>query len=122
MSEKQNVEPLITDFLNELKDELYKQLTDDHKRWGNTWLKRTRKGQEERIRKCFDNYFDQFENAGVPIPWLKIIGNAMIAWIREKHFELFSNGKEKNIVIPTSPNIPKVEISSFDPKTDHEVK
>ncbi len=77
------------DFLEEFTAALVGQLKEDEKRWGNTWLKRTREGQEDRDRKTFDDYFDKFENAGVTVPWLKIAGNAMICWIREQHPEYF---------------------------------
>jgi len=79
----------VTDFLPEFVDALQKQLEDDEKRWGDTWLKRTRKGQEERIEDDYNNYFDMFKNANVPVPWLKVTGNAMIAWIRENHPEIW---------------------------------
>lgn len=38
---------------------------------------------QERTRATFNNYFDMFENAGTPVPWLKVAGNALICWIRE---------------------------------------
>ena len=91
MNEKQNAEPTVTDFLDEFKDALFDQLISDYKRWGNTWLKRTKEGQELRTRKRFDDYFDQFEEAGTPVPWLKIVGGALICWIREQHPELCSD-------------------------------
>lgn len=78
----------LSDFIPEFIDKLIDQLKLDHNRWGNTWLKRTKNGQEDRTRKCFDNYFDQFEFADVPVPWLKIVGNALICWIRDNHPEL----------------------------------
>jgi hypothetical protein len=31
----------------------------------------------------FNDYYDQWKNAGTPIPWLKIVGEAFIAWVRE---------------------------------------
>ncbi len=77
------------DFLPELTTELEKQLREDEERWGDTWLKRTRKGQTERTIKTFRDYFDQYEEAGVPVPWLKIIGNSLICWIRERHSEIW---------------------------------
>jgi hypothetical protein len=75
-------EKKLWDYLPELVVELTKQLRADDERWGDTYLKRTRKGQEQRIRADFDKYFDQFEQAGTPVPWLKIIGNAFIGWMR----------------------------------------
>ena len=64
---------------------LEEQLTEDFYRWGNTWQKRTKAGQEKRIEATLTDYFDQFNNAKVPIPWLKVVGNAYIAWVRENY-------------------------------------
>jgi len=78
--------------LIELLDETFKavaeQLESDAQRWGNTWKKRPREGQEERTFARFRDYLDQYRNAGVPIPWLKIIGEAHICLVRELHPEL----------------------------------
>ncbi len=79
----------VIDFIPELIEKLTAQLISDEARWGNTWLKRTRLGQEDRTIKEFRDYFDQYENAGVPLPWLKIIGNAFICLIREWHPEFW---------------------------------
>ena len=82
--------PHVYDFVDEMAEALKTQLKEDEKVWGDTWLHRTKEGQEGRIREEFDNYFDQFDYADVPVPWLKIIGNATIAWVRENNPELFS--------------------------------
>jgi len=82
-------EKKLWDFMEEFVTVFTEQLKSDDKRWGNTWLERTRAGQEERTEKSFNDYFDQYENAGVPVPWMKIIGNAYICWVRENHPELF---------------------------------
>jgi len=79
----------ILDFLPKFMEDLEAQLEKDHLRWGDTWLKRTRAGQEQRIQDDYNNYFDQFHNADTPIPWLKVIGNAYIAWVRENNPDLF---------------------------------
>jgi hypothetical protein len=79
----------VWDFVEEFKDALVEQLKSDDPRWGDTWLKRTRKGQEERTIKEFNDYFDKYLNAGQPLPWLKIVGNSMICWIRERHPEIW---------------------------------
>lgn len=79
----------VLDFLPEFTEALAKQLKSDEVRWGDTWLKRARDGQEERTKHTYNDYFDQFENAGTPVPWLKIAGGALICWIREQHPELF---------------------------------
>ena len=80
----------LLDYLPEFVESLESQLKDDQLRWGDTWLKRTRKGQEKRIEDDYNNYFDQYKYADKPVPWLKIVGNAFIAWVRENHPELFT--------------------------------
>jgi hypothetical protein len=77
----------LVDFLPETTKKLETQLTKDQERWGNTWKHRSREGQEERAFARFNDYFDQYKNAGVPIPWLKVIGEAHIAMVREDHPE-----------------------------------
>jgi hypothetical protein len=84
----------VWDFIKEFVVALLKQLEDDEKRWGNTWLQRPREGQEFRIGEHIASYFDQYKNANKPVPWLKIAGLAMIAWIRENHPEI-KNNEEK---------------------------
>ena len=79
----------LLDYLPEFVEALKSQLESDNLRWGDTWLKRTRNGQEERIENDYKDYFDMFRNAGIPVPWLKVVGNAFIAWVRENHPELF---------------------------------
>lgn len=80
------------DYLKEFIDALTKQLQDDEKRWGDTWLQRVPMGQEERSFASFMNKYDQWKNGGVPIPWLKIAGDAFICWIRDNHPELWNKG------------------------------
>ena len=77
----------VIDFLPELFCALLKQLKEDEKRWGTTWLERSRQGQVARTRSRFNEYFDDYYENGVPVPWLKIIGNAMICWIRDENPE-----------------------------------
>ena len=77
------------DFLQEFSDALKNQLEQDDKRWGDTWLQRTPEGQEIRIEEDIKTYFDQFRNAGVPVPWLMVAGLALIAWVRENHPEIW---------------------------------
>lgn len=79
----------VWDFLPEFCKALTEQLKADDQRWGDTWLKRTRKGQDERTIKSLRDKFDQYENGGQPINWLKIAGEALICWIRENHHEIW---------------------------------
>lgn len=82
--------PKLLDYLPEFVDALREQLAQDARRWGNTWLQRIPEGQETRIGEHIKSYFDQWQNAGVSIPWLKIAGLALIAWVREQHPELWN--------------------------------
>ena len=79
----------VWDFLPEFIDCLKEQLESDDKRWGDTWRQRNVGEQEERIAHHIRDYFDQYRHAGRPVPWLKIAGLALIAWIRDNHPEIF---------------------------------
>ena len=79
----------VIDCVPEIVQDLYEQLKSDEKRWGNAWLKKTKEGQEGRIFDDFFRYYQEWIIHKRPIPWLKIIGNSVIALIREKHPELF---------------------------------
>jgi len=74
----------LVDYVPEFIEALTSQLDEDGKRWGDTWKKRSRDGQEMRTKARFDDYFAQFQNAGTPIPWMKIVGAALICWARER--------------------------------------
>ena len=73
---------MLWEFLPDFTKALTEQLQRDNERWGDTWRGRIRHGQENRIFARFDDYFDKWKNAGQPIPWLKIVGLAFIAWVR----------------------------------------
>jgi hypothetical protein len=77
------------DFMDELVSAFVEKLKNDEKRWGDTWLKRTRKGQEERTIHNFRDKFDKYLNGGQPIDWLAIMGDAFICWLRERHPEIW---------------------------------
>lgn len=79
----------VYDFVEEFVNAFIPQLKEDEKRWGDTFLHRTRKGQEERTIHNYQDKFDKFLHAGEPIPWLKIIGDAYICWVREQHPEIW---------------------------------
>lgn len=80
-------EKTLVDFWHETSEAILDQLKDDQLRWGDTWKKRPREGQEERMFARFRDYYDQWKNAGTPIPWMKVIGEAHIAMVRENHPE-----------------------------------
>jgi len=78
-----------TDFLDEFIDAFKDKLEKDAIRWGDTWLKRTRKGQEERTIKSINDRSDKYLNGGQPFDNLSIIGDCFINWVREKHPEIW---------------------------------
>lgn len=85
------------DYLDEFLVEFRAQLAADERRWGDTWLKRPKKGQAdrifERIREYYqDEFLAQTLNHGTDqpifidsLPWMKITGEALIGWIRERY-------------------------------------
>lgn len=73
----------LIDYLPSFCEALQGQLEADHQRWGDTWKRRPVEGQEERTFARYADYADQFRNGGVDVPWLKVIGEAMICWVRE---------------------------------------
>ena len=77
----------VYDFIDEFTSALKDQLIEDEKKWGGTWLECPQRGQEDRIFEEYDVYYEDYMD-GEPIPWLKVAGNAMIAWIRVHHPEL----------------------------------
>ena len=79
----------VYDFLPEFIDVLKAQLVEDEKRWGDTWLQRTHAGQDDRLAKSLRDYCDEFQYDDVPLPLLKIAGNALINWIRNTHPEFW---------------------------------
>lgn len=91
-----------SDFLDEFIEELRAQLMADERRWGDTWLKRPKKGQADRVYARIREYYwdarlaeklldmDKEEPIFVDtLPWLKITGEALIGWIRERYPEEF---------------------------------
>lgn len=76
--------PKLVEYIPEFTEALKAQIEADDKRWGDTWKTRPVEGQEDRAFARFQDYYDQFKNAGTPIPWLKIVGEALIAWVRER--------------------------------------
>lgn len=73
----------VWDYFPEFVKALHSQLESDNRRWGDTWKERSIENQEERIFSHIQDYRDQFEKGGQPVPWLKIAGLALIGWIRD---------------------------------------
>ena len=73
----------VTDYLPDLFNELRRQLKADQGRWGDEWKRRAIDGQSGRVVRRINEYFQEHATQGKEIPWLKVIGNAFIAWIRE---------------------------------------
>jgi hypothetical protein len=65
-----------------------KQLIEDEKRYGDTWKERglhyNGKSQEERFFDKMNEYLKDYRENNKPVPWIKIIGEAHIALVREK--------------------------------------
>lgn len=104
----------VTDFLNEFTEKLATQLNSDHERYGDTWLEKTRADQERRMEIRISHYFDRFVNNKEPVPWLKIAGNAMIAWIRDEHPEFFMDDELEIIVSKGIERLPEEVIMDPD--------
>lgn len=80
--------------INELKntfDDVENQLIDDDKRWGDTWKERglvyNDQSQETRWFQKMQEYYNDYLENGVSIPWKKVIGETHIAIVREKNLK-----------------------------------
>jgi len=74
--------------LPEFMEAFRAQLISDQERWRDEWKQRPSAGQEFRNFNRFHDYLTDFVQRAMPLPWLKVIGNAYIAWVRETHPEL----------------------------------
>ena len=65
-----------------------KQLIEDEKHYGDTWKERglvwKDQSQEVRFFHKIEDYFNDYNENGTPMPWKKIISEAHIALVREK--------------------------------------
>ncbi len=73
----------LIDYLPLFMQKLLEQLVKDQEHYGEKWKSLPREGQENRIFERFQHYWHQYQMIGEPIPWLKIAGLCMIAWLRE---------------------------------------
>ena len=90
----------LVDYLPEFFDAFSAHIKQSQDRWGNVWLQRPilandrYPNQNDRIYQRFDDYAEYLELGMIDdIPWLKVIGNAFIAWTRLEHPELFPDGQ-----------------------------
>ena len=72
-------------FQDEFIPKMLAQMANDQDRYGDTWLMSYTDGPEDHIRGRFDEYFQQFEESGKPVPWHKVAGYAIIAQARQDH-------------------------------------
>ena len=95
MSDNKNFEILdksLPEYLPEFFIELENQLWKDNERWGGTWKERglvwEGKSQEERAYQWMHDKFVNWSlNKDHSFPWLKMAGEAMIGFIREKYLK-----------------------------------
>ena len=70
-------------------EDLERQLEKDEERWGDTWKERglvwNGLSQEERFMMKMQEYFTDWKDMGVPFPWLKVMGEAHIGFVRENY-------------------------------------
>jgi hypothetical protein len=88
-----NVWDFIDEFISYLKTDFTNRLKRDKERWGDTWLKRTRRGQENRLCNALRNRIDKYENAlegyQSVLDEEAILGDLLINWIRRHHPEIW---------------------------------
>jgi len=95
MSNDKNFEILnksLPEYLSEFFMELENQIYKDEERWGDTWKERgliwEGKSQEERAFQWMNDKFINWSlNKDYSFPWLKMAGEAMIGFIREKYLK-----------------------------------
>ena len=79
----------LLDYLDDFYEALQNQLVEDQERWGDTWKHLGKDGQETRIFTRYGDYWNAYLEQNVSVPWLKIAGLAMIAWIRDNNPEIW---------------------------------
>ncbi len=84
-----NTWDFLDEFVDYLRGDFTVKLEYDASRWGDTWLKRTRAGQEDRLVKSLNDRIDKFVNGGQPLDEESILGDLFINWIRRNHPEIW---------------------------------
>jgi hypothetical protein len=81
----------LIDELWETCQDVEMQLVEDEKRWGDTWKERglvwNGQSQEERFFSKMEEYITDYRENGTPINWLKVIGEAHIALVRQRKLQ-----------------------------------
>lgn len=76
------------DELPETFSDVHDQLHNDELRYGDTWKERglvwNGQSQEQRWFLKMQEYYQDYIEEGIPIPWTKVIGEAHIAMVRER--------------------------------------
>lgn len=83
-------------YFDQFSGEFRQELTRGDERWGTEYLTRNRKGQSSRIMLRTTEYFLDFVENKNPMPWLSVVGNAYIAWLRNRHPEMSENWEERD--------------------------
>lgn len=91
-----NRKPNLTEYFEkEFVPKMLKQMEEDQKKHGNTWLERPRNGQEQRIFLNIEQYFENYLAERDAMPWLKVVGLAVIAQSRLDHPGWFPKAKDE---------------------------
>ena len=73
------------EYVPEFAVALIHQLHIDQHKWGDEWRRRPNTNQTGRIYGALNHYYYNYNEHGAPVPWLKVAGLALIAWIRETY-------------------------------------
>ena len=89
MENKKILNKNLIEYLPEVIEALTERLKVDDKKWGDTLKER---GlfygglcQEHRFKNWIDDKWEIWLNSNEDFPWLKIMGEAMIGYVREKY-------------------------------------
>jgi len=82
----------LPEYLDEFFGALKEQIISDNERWGDTWKERglvwNGRSQEDRFFGWAENRFIEYVRENKPFPWLKVAGESMIGYIREKYLSV----------------------------------
>ena len=84
----------LKNYLPDFMEALEERLDTDDKKWGDTWKHRPRDGQNDRLYLEFERYWDQYDYGHQDVPYLKMVGNLFICWVREYEREIARKSEE----------------------------